>query len=405
MARIEKLQGEDTNEPVKAMGEFKGLKNTVAEEALAPGELVEAVNVDIDDAGKLRRRPGYSQLLDAPGAHSFWSNGTIGFFVAGTTFYRLNEDYTTTSLGTGLVEGAEMAYVEVNGAIFHSNGTQTGAYRNGFVNSWGLPNPGMATYTLVPGSLPAGDYKFVLTYVRNDGFESGASLMLNVAVPADSGVMLNSLPAPLMPDIAQINIYATPQNGEMFYLVASVPRGTLSFQYADTGLDLSRPLMTQFKYKPVPGTALALYNGRIYIVRGDLAYYTQPGNYELMDMRDFLRFNSVIKVFAPVRDGIFVATDRETVFLRGHDASDFAVERIADYGAVSGTLTYGTENTERGVDRVAFWESTQGKVLGITGGTLYNLTHDQFTYSPGSKGASIVLEQSGIRRFISVMQN
>lgn len=394
----------DTSSPEVTLAEFKGLRNVVPAERLAPSDLAEAVNVDVDDAGHVVRRDGYSQLLSAPGAHSFWSNGREGFFVAGDGFFRLDENYVATQLGSGLTVGAEMAYEEVSGAVYHTNGLQAAVFRDGRIHGWGVPNPGLPSVAIGAGQLPAGTYQYVLTLQRDDGFESGASLAGLIQLPAQSSIQFSNLPVSPNPDVVRVNIYMTPQNGDMLYLALTVPHGTATVTYSSDGLDLKRPLTTQFKSKPVPGTALAAYNGRMYIVRDAQVYYTQPLSYELMDPRDFLKFSGDVKVFAPVRDGIFVATAHETLFLRGRDASDFVVERVADYGAVRGTLAYGTENTERGVERVAFWESTEGKVLGVTGGTLYNMTHDRFTYSPGVKGASIVLEQSGIRRFISVMQ-
>lgn len=45
------------------LGEFAGLRNNVAPERLKPEDLQTATNVDIDDAGQLRRRRGYTRKI------------------------------------------------------------------------------------------------------------------------------------------------------------------------------------------------------------------------------------------------------------------------------------------------------------------------------------------------------
>ena len=104
-------------------GVFEGLKNTVAPERLSPSDLAAAQNVDLDDAGQLRRRRGYD-LKIAGAAHSLWAgpnytlavlNGSLGIVRPNFTFEPL--------VSVGL---APLAYVEVAGTVYYASETASG---------------------------------------------------------------------------------------------------------------------------------------------------------------------------------------------------------------------------------------------------------------------------------------
>src|SRR4051794_25475570 len=90
---------------------FAGISNKLTAERIqgipakdAPlVDLAEAVNVDIDNSGKVWRRSGQT-LQSAGAAHSLWSEDRIGIclYVRDGMMYRLNEDMTSTALAAGL---------------------------------------------------------------------------------------------------------------------------------------------------------------------------------------------------------------------------------------------------------------------------------------------------------------
>lgn len=55
--------------------QFEGLRNTVTRERLKPSELEIAKNIDIDDAGQVRRRRGFRRVADGSW-HSLYSDGS-----------------------------------------------------------------------------------------------------------------------------------------------------------------------------------------------------------------------------------------------------------------------------------------------------------------------------------------
>lgn len=99
---------------------FAGLRNTVSPERLAPGELELAVNIDIDDAGQVRRRRG--QTRKAVGDfHSLWAApGGRVLVVRDGQLGLLASDYTLTVIDPD-AGAAPVGYVEVGDTIFYSS--------------------------------------------------------------------------------------------------------------------------------------------------------------------------------------------------------------------------------------------------------------------------------------------
>jgi hypothetical protein len=107
------------------LGAFSGLKNIVAPERLKADELQRATNVDIDDAGQLRRRRGYA--LSIAGAwHSIKGplagkaygvkDGALGTIRPGPSFYTL-----------GIAVGnAPVCFTEVNDEVYFSSRDASG---------------------------------------------------------------------------------------------------------------------------------------------------------------------------------------------------------------------------------------------------------------------------------------
>jgi hypothetical protein len=107
------------------LGAFSGLKNTVAPERLKADELERALNVDVDDAGQLRRRRGYILSLagdwhsvKGPLAGKVYGvkDGTLGIIRPGPVFYTLGVD----------VGAAPVCYAEVNDEVYFSSRDASG---------------------------------------------------------------------------------------------------------------------------------------------------------------------------------------------------------------------------------------------------------------------------------------
>lgn len=119
------------------LAKFDGLKNTVARERLKPTDLEVALNVDIDDAGQIRRRRGY-HLLATGVYHSLYSDGAgLVLVVKDGTLGALRSDNSFEPLLPNA--GAEhLDYVRVGETVYFSSSITSGKIGPSMIVSrWG----------------------------------------------------------------------------------------------------------------------------------------------------------------------------------------------------------------------------------------------------------------------------
>lgn len=118
---------------------FEGLNNVVSRERLKPSQLETAINVDLDDAGQIRRRRGYKKVGASGNYHSLYSdNSGLMLAVKDGSLCRVFRDYTTQALLAGV--GSEyLDYVRVADVVYFSSSTTSGKYDVGAntVSAWG----------------------------------------------------------------------------------------------------------------------------------------------------------------------------------------------------------------------------------------------------------------------------
>lgn len=116
---------------------FEGLRNNINEERLDPKDLVRALNVEIDDAGQLRRRRGYTRKLPGrwhscatPRDRTFGvQNGMLGEITAGYQFLPLQQ-----------VGADPLSYVVVGDTVYFSSRSASGKIVGSQVFPWGARN-------------------------------------------------------------------------------------------------------------------------------------------------------------------------------------------------------------------------------------------------------------------------
>lgn len=94
-------------------------------------ELSEAVNVDIDQTGRVSRRRGLRRILRKSSPHSFWNirSQQACYFVADNTLYRMVPG-VIAGVKTG-ISNSPAYYCEVGNDVYFSNGTDLGILRDG----------------------------------------------------------------------------------------------------------------------------------------------------------------------------------------------------------------------------------------------------------------------------------
>jgi hypothetical protein len=97
-------------------------------------ELAVAVNVDIDDTGRLSRRKGFTRRLTGD-YHSLFSHKETALCVTGDALSVLNADWTTTPI-RNVTRGATVSYCPVDDKIYYVNGYEIGFVQNKRSYSW-----------------------------------------------------------------------------------------------------------------------------------------------------------------------------------------------------------------------------------------------------------------------------
>jgi hypothetical protein len=387
----------------KYVGWPDGENNVLRSDELPVTALRRSVNYDITDTGNLLRRRGSTKIYTAtiePG--TLYSNGSRTLFVeAGNLFelVKMNGVWKTLLVRTGL--GAHsVAYTSINDDIFYSNGVLTGKVTaEGLVKPWGIRGPVEQPNLFASdtgGTLVAGTYQVAVTFVADDGEESGTSLSKTVVVTADGGsITLRDIPSSV--DASTVRVYCSEVNGEGLYRVGEFLNGVPSYRITQVSNAQDIRLQTQFGEVPPAGDVLEYHSGRIYIAQGNVVWYTEPLRYGLVKCAtNFLMFPREVTVMKSVEDGIYICAD-QTYWISGIDTNDFQQRAVLPYGAVKGTGI----NIPKS-DNVA-WFSRYGFVIAGLEAQITNVQEEKSAVSEFENGAMIFREQRGLRQIIATM--
>ena len=390
--------------------DFTGLRNDRPPERFTTTDLVTATNVDIDNSGMPKRRLGQT-LIDTVVRHSVWADvaQTQMFAVETNTGYLVSFDnnFVSTTLRGMSSKTLRVSYSKVNDRVYYSTEQDIGIIENGANRSWGLPVPPLpGIVNIGAGSMPTGTYQFVLTYMRTDGQESGASLAGVVTVPDQSGITF-SLPTPTDPQIAAMNLYISTPDGAIMYLAGTVASNATQIAYLNNTLELNYPLQTQFLSPPPAGQLVMYYRGHMFVAAGDTIYPSEPYAYELFDLRKGFSLDGKVTLLAPIEDkerpglaegmdsGFFIGTTRSCGILVGKDPIGFQYVPKVNYGAITGTLVmvdgslYGDDKA--GARLLPMWLTTAGICVGMPQMEVQNITRTRYGFTAKGTGAALFI--------------
>lgn len=399
-------QAPQRDDDVIAYSAFNGLRSDVSPERFAMGDLAVALNVDIDKSGRLARRDGYTRQR-ASAHRSLWSDDMqeICLFVSGGQLNRLHSDYTAQALGPLIDVDHPMSYHRVSDRVYFSNGQDIGILENGAIRSWGLPVPPLPSVTATSGNMPAGQYQYVITWLRNDGQESGAPTLAGVInLPSGGGLQIG-LPVSSRPDVVGKILYLSPPNGEVLFDAAHLDNATTSLTYDFDTSGLSVQLATQGLGPPPPGQLVTYYRGHMMVATGSVIQVSRPYAYELFDPQDYIDLDGSVALMAVLNDkdktdsaresGFFVGTDRSCGILAGASPGDFQYVPKTDYGAILGALDYidGSlfQDGSATARALPVWLTPQGLCIGMPDLSINNVTRTKFTFPAAGRGAALFM--------------
>lgn len=374
-------------------GPFVGINNRLPDHQLEVVErgrkvgdyLRNAVNVDITDAGTLRRRAGTARVVEGSDVHSLWAEDDDGYYVDGGTLYA----FPRRPIRTGMPLHRAASFTKTPVGVVWTNGVTLERITGDASVPLGLaiPNPAPRVVGQGGGSLPAGLYRVAITAIGPSGEESGATWPVQVQVPANGRIAISRLPG------TPVCIYASPQNGETLYRVVA----TSDLRYSIVGaVPLIVPIAT-VGLRPMPaGQIVRCFNGRLLVAVGDTLHISEPFAYGLQDpLKGFVQFQGRITVVEPVDAGVFVCADK-TYFLEGGNPADAAALReVLPYGGVEGT---GGRNKQ---SKDVFWFSERGLVIGDERGQAKNVQEQAVAVGRAASGAQLYRDQNGVRQIVS----
>lgn len=405
------MAGED--EKVEHKG-FRTLNNLDPVERLKADELSQAVNVDLDKDGAVRRREGFTEVYSGTDVHSLWAGGEYLLCVEGTQLKRLtvNVDGTlsATAIGSGFMPGRPLAYEHMNGDVYLSNGLVTGLVTGGALIPWGVQTPSRQPALSADsiGGLDAGAYQVAVTFVSSRGEESGSPAPQVIEIPQGGGISLTLLPIPTEANVTTIRIYVSPPNEDVLYLADEVPAGTTSalvYRW-DTGM----PLETLLLDKMPPGIAISRLGGRLYTALGNVLYWSEPLRYGLYQpARNWMPFpgGDIAAIGAVEGGGLYVVGDK-TWFLSGTDPAAFVQAEVLGYGGPKQQMLRVPREAFTGIDiavaDVPVWLSARGFHAGLPGGVV-NLTERQAVVDSYQRIAALYRERNGRRQVVATGAN
>jgi hypothetical protein len=155
---------------------------------------------------------------------------------------------------------------------------------------------------------------------------------------------------------------------------------------------------------PPVGSRLAYHYGHIYVIQGSVAWHSEPYGLNLFDLaRNFLPFESEIRMFRPVTNGIFVGLETNTIFIEGQLPQEMRRRLVCDYPAIEDTDVVIEASKVGGGDfygPAALWTSTEGIMLGIQDGSAINLTQRRMEYPSALRGSAVLFAD----RYLSLLE-
>lgn len=381
-----------------------GADNRDREYELPDGTARVIDNMDVTRGGGLRCRPG-ARLVASGAFHSLFWNAVAGYglVVKDGVLSRVTTSLTLTPLTA--VAGLRVAYAELNGAVYWTDGFTTGCVdANGALGTWGLnPPPPLVASASASGGLTAGDYQITQTAVVA-GVESGAPECVTVTVAEGGGITVTT-PASAT---ATFRVYLAGPYGESNGLreVGEFPAGASVI--IGTGWRGKR-LESLHAIKPMPGQCLAHHKGRLWIAAGAVGWFTSElSPHWLFPAHGYYLFDAPITMLGAVEDGLYVATATATYFLQGKTPTDMTQRLVGTVGALEGSGFAGLAADLFVGDggfpgQSAAWIDSEGYVtVGKAGGVTLRPHKTRYGMGRGSRGAVTQVDREGLIQLVAL---
>ena len=399
MAKPSKQQTEDI---LLEVGKWTdGVVNARPGKDIPKTALQDAQNVDISDAGTVRRRKGTKLVVGGTNCHSVSGNDDCGlFFADGITLQRAvlsGASWAVSAMRNDLEFGSPLFWVESQGYHFYSNGKQYGKIHQGEHLDWAVESPSAQPTITANGSgnLAAGRYGIAVAFVNNKGEEGGTMARVHVDVLANGRIALTNIPQPVSNKITKIRVYATDANGTVPYKLIDLPLGTYTWLVSNVK-NKGMPLVNELTDVFPACKNLAVWRGYMLGTQDNVLYVSEPQRFGVCQLQsNFHVFPETITAVAAVEDGFYVVADK-TYFISGGTPDKWDKREVLPYGgAVPGTIWKHPTEVKVG------WFTDKGQIIARNSGELKNETIDKVAPKKYSSGAAFVRREDGIEQIVN----
>ena len=167
---------------------------------------------------------------------------------------------------------------------------------------------------------------------------------------------------------------------------------------------------------PPFATALAYYNGRIYMASGNMLWATEFQNYRMVDKnRGFIQFEDDITMVAAVSNGLYIGTTAMVYFLEGGSFETLKKQSVMSSGVIPGSACYmpaelanppqvGPNADEPLAVSVAFM-TTNGFNVGQESGKCLNLTEASVFFPQAVRASAMFRRLDGMNHYVVCLKS
>ena len=331
----------------------------------------DAVNVDISKEGKMKLRQSGVKVSDV-NYQSLWQSSLHGdvFGLLENQWVKVNPDTWTYEVLMPNVGESLLYHAVLNNKVIVSAKNGIFSYDGSRAKKLGIDTPPAASVSLISGSLPAGEYKAAIAWLRDD-VESALS-ELSFTTLDKTGGLLVTLPLPLDNTITAARLYLSHGEGMDLQLVETLPIDTHAYEITVLP-KLGR--VSPFKHLSImpSGKYLSVWQGRLWQASANVIRFSQAMAYHLHDERhDFIQMPQAITFLEPVDGGIWVGQRDHVAFLQGTNPSDFVLIRKTQQAPIEGSsVRMAIETSEQSTGaQVVVWLSNLGYMAGMPDGSV-----------------------------------
>ena len=179
---------------------------------------------------------------------------------------------------------------------------------------------------------------------------------------------------------------------------------------AQGSYSLSDALSTDGLYDGIPPAKILSFGfGRLWAVTDVGIFYSQPYEFENFNLEsDYIDFPSCTGITF-VDNGMYLGSKKDVLYLNGGNPNSvMQTSTVSTAGCFFGSMIevnsedFSLDERVAASGKGAIWESSSGKVLGLSGGTVLYLTKDKFVNTVSdSQAASFVKNTKGQKQHIS----